>query len=374
MSIEKMKNFTTYEEFLKANRAERNENLIKILYCVMLVGPAIAVGVYFGAFPEITYLSCMAIPVSDLVLILMCKAALKKSPEGFLPSFISMLGMVVMITLMANLRVGIYLTYFMLPVMSLLYYSEKYYFIICVISYIGMFVTNLTIAQHQASLRTDVDTFGWFAGQMGGYTIEFIIMFAAGYFVCRTITKHVREIYEGELETERERGISAKMAELARTDGLTGMKNRIAYNEQLEELSAGELPQNFAVVSMDINQLKYVNDNIGHEAGDELIRGAAECIMECFSKYGNAYRVGGDEFIAFVSCTVGELTEAVNELKEQTSAWHGKFITKIEISTGAAYASEEAESDISALLKNADERMYKDKSEYYIRTGKDRRR
>ena len=54
------------------------------------------------------------------------------------------------------------------------------------------------------------------------------------------------------------------------------------------------MKNNFVVFLIDINGLKVVNDTLGHEAGDELICGAAACITSTFKDKGNTYRIGGD--------------------------------------------------------------------------------
>ncbi|MBR5705734.1 MAG: diguanylate cyclase, partial [Deltaproteobacteria bacterium] len=61
--------------------------------------------------------------------------------------------------------------------------------------------------------------------------------------------------------------------------------------------SEGAPPEDLAVFSIDVNGLKTVNDSLGHDAGDELIRGAADCISAAFGQTGKCYRTGGDEFV-----------------------------------------------------------------------------
>ena len=75
-------------------------------------------------------------------------------------------------------------------------------------------------------------------------------------------------------------------------DTLTGLNNRIDYNYDMEN----KVPDNNVVVGIfDINNLKYINDNFGHESGDLLIINVAKIIKELFEKYGKCYRIGGDE-------------------------------------------------------------------------------
>ena len=83
---------------------------------------------------------------------------------------------------------------------------------------------------------------------------------------------------------------------LITVDPLTGILNRYAYEKALSRMN--EIKEDFVVFSIDINGLKRTNDSFGHQAGDELICGAANVISEVFNKYENCYRTGGDEFIA----------------------------------------------------------------------------
>lgn len=83
--------------------------------------------------------------------------------------------------------------------------------------------------------------------------------------------------------------------ELAYVDGLTGLKNRTAYLKKLEQLEEND-EGSLGIVFFDINDLKLVNDQLGHEYGDQLIRIVAGVIQNSFGQEGCAYRIGGDEF------------------------------------------------------------------------------
>jgi len=86
--------------------------------------------------------------------------------------------------------------------------------------------------------------------------------------------------------------------ELAHKDGLTGMKNRLAFNEKEEEI--GKIKSGkVALIQLDINFLKKVNDTYGHAEGDRHIIAAATIIEKSFGVYGDCFRTGGDEFLQF---------------------------------------------------------------------------
>lgn len=84
---------------------------------------------------------------------------------------------------------------------------------------------------------------------------------------------------------------------MAREDWMTGLGNRQPFEELLSALQRGEKTyENAALIFMDLNHLKRVNDEYGHAAGDELIVGAARCIENVFGQAGGCFRIGGDEF------------------------------------------------------------------------------
>ncbi len=95
---------------------------------------------------------------------------------------------------------------------------------------------------------------------------------------------------------EEEEFAAAKVA--AYTDELTGLANRRVFYSVIDDFEKHKYPKDLTIISLDVNRLKYYNDNMGHEAGDELLVGAAECMRKAFSSSSTAVicRMGGDEF------------------------------------------------------------------------------
>ena len=168
---------------------------------------------------------------------------------------------------------------------------------------------------------------------------------------------------------------AVKLAELqtryAYYDQLTGLQNRRGYSEKIEELTE-KLPDNCYLVMADINGLKEANDNLGHDAGDELIVASANCLCESFGSDASVYRLGGDEFGVITFLSREEMEEKMELLKKNAAAYDGKQIHGVSISAGLAGADEF--SDIDTICKIADERMYQEKAKYYISSGKERRK
>lgn len=153
-------------------------------------------------------------------------------------------------------------------------------------------------------------------------------------------------------------------------DPLTGIANRYSYEQ---DLTSTDYNDDFVVFSVDINGLKRANDNFGHKAGDELILGTAETISAVLGKYGKCYRTGGDEFIALTHVSNEKIDDIIHELMKKADKWSGKEIKELSLSAGAASKKEFPTYSIDELVGEADQRMYKIKSEYYLSHHLDRR-
>lgn len=156
-------------------------------------------------------------------------------------------------------------------------------------------------------------------------------------------------------------------------DQTTQLLNRRAFEEEKAALMNGPLDQDFTYVTADLNGLKTVNDTLGHAAGDELIKGAADCMKTCFGKYGSVYRIGGDEFAAMLRLSQPALREALERLEQVSAQWSGELVSGLSVSVGSATSREFPSENIAEISRISDERMYAAKEEYYRRTGKARR-
>ena len=147
-------------------------------------------------------------------------------------------------------------------------------------------------------------------------------------------------------------------------DPLTGVFSRLAYHESLEQY-APSVPADLTVFLMDINGLKRVNDALGHEAGDELICGAARCITQAVGDRGKTFRIGGDEFVVLGHMSRPQAQQILAELHRTVAAWSGRRVKELSISAGCVFASDHPEFSVERLTKEADLAMYARKQEYY---------
>ncbi len=154
----------------------------------------------------------------------------------------------------------------------------------------------------------------------------------------------------------------ARIERQARTDELTGLANRAQLREQLEAAvrRAAADGDRLALVFVDLDRFKFVNDSLGHHAGDELLCVMARRLLQCAPAGATVARVGGDEFVLLVpsmdSAAVHALTRRV--LQATGEPWHfnGSEL-RVEGSVGVALYPEHGR-DPETLLKNADAAMY----------------
>ena len=147
-------------------------------------------------------------------------------------------------------------------------------------------------------------------------------------------------------------------------DALTGVFSRLAYHECLGQY-ADAVPADLTVFLMDINGLKGVNDALGHEAGDELICGAAQCITQAVGDRGKIFRIGGDEFVVLGQMTKAQAQKILAALQGIAAAWSGTKVKTLSISAGCAFAGDHPDFSVERLTKEADLAMYARKQEYY---------
>ncbi len=178
---------------------------------------------------------------------------------------------------------------------------------------------------------------------------------------------HYSEFYQLQLDDT----ISEQKVKIS-NDILTGVLSRMAYTDTIKAY-AEHIPENLAVFLIDVNGLKAANDSIGHDAGDELIQGAAQCIQRSIGKRGPTFRIGGDEFVVLADMTREQANAALIDLKRTTDRWSGKKNNGLSVSAGFALSKDFEGFSIHDLVKEADKAMYQQKKAYYQVSGHDRR-
>ena len=489
-------------DFIVKNRIRVNGYLNNALLFFIITGPAIALGIKTDFFPDIKYSTCFIISAGVAALAIIHKILLIKLPKSIVTSVFALTALDAIIVYMSYSHVSILLTWFLVPLLSLLFVDKMIYFYSTALNYALMFAATYFTAPYHAALNSKYEnSLDFFLDRIGGFTIETLIMFAAGYTIAKlvkdyfgtlfmqyeTIKSHEEdmgeklellnsmvEIYDNvnlinfidntemplrdpekkkrgidmtaqthtimnqrikdqvmpdqldafltftNIKTVRARlshkklisadfidvvsgwfraqyitvdstldGIPNKviyttrnvdeekqreehLIRLSMTDEMTRLYNRRCYEEDLEEYRLKGAPEDLVIFSIDVNGLKTVNDTKGHAAGDELIKGAADCLALSVRNFGKVYRTGGDEFMAIVSVKNPESIR--EEIKKKASEWHGMHTEEMTMSIGYAQAQSHKSASIDDLERIADADMYSEKEKFYKERGIDRRR
>jgi diguanylate cyclase (GGDEF)-like protein/PAS domain S-box-containing protein len=163
------------------------------------------------------------------------------------------------------------------------------------------------------------------------------------------------------------RELSQRLARLALHDNLTDVPNRALLNDRLAQAieRARRNGNSVALLYVDLDRFKHINDTLGHAVGDQILQSAARRLVECVRSTDTVSRHGGDEFIVLLS-EVGHAQDAVlcaEKMIRSLDAPHrvGGHELHLTASIGIATFPGDAE-DAESLIRNADVAMYQAKS------------
>ena len=152
---------------------------------------------------------------------------------------------------------------------------------------------------------------------------------------------------------------SAKYKEQSETDKLTGILNRAGLAEIVSHLGANQLLQQYALLVIDVDHFKEVNDTYGHAEGDKILVAIASAINQCTRSYDVVARWGGEEFVVLMHCFKPNSIFPFAE-KIRLKVANGSFVTGITVSIGATQLLKTSIFEDSFVL--ADQALYQAKS------------
>lgn len=174
------------------------------------------------------------------------------------------------------------------------------------------------------------------------------------YDIHSTIVKSLENLFK----TRQMENVNRRLKDMYNRDPMTGLYNRIAYSEMIEPEYRGYCEKNVAcaVAFLDVDKFKQINDTMGHEYGDMILKKIAVTLKELCPEGGYVYRFGGDEFVVF-------FPEASIEKNDE---FRKKLIAKlreheIEISIGMVLTSPDSGKRLDDYLAEADKKMYEAK-------------
>ena len=214
--------------------------------------------------------------------------------------------------------------------------------------------------------------YDWNPQELAEYAVVYAPVFATVTFVSRYVVREIerkeaaRRASEEELVEEKARAI--ELRRMVEIDGLTGLNNRRSLQARLtEELERSRrLGGQFALLFMDLDDFKAINDEHGHLVGDEALRLVARVLQEDSRSVDTVARYGGEEFVILLPGTDPEGARAFyTRAREKLLGLSLKGLgLPLRLSAGAV--GSEVASDVGGLMEAADRAMYEAK-----RGGKD---
>ena len=162
------------------------------------------------------------------------------------------------------------------------------------------------------------------------------------------------------------RAVAEQMAHSAQHDFLTGLPNRMLLNDRVNQAIAlaGRHSKNLAVLFLDLDGFKHINDSLGHAIGDKLLQSIAKRLVSCVRRSDTVSRQGGDEFVVLLSEMEHEEDAAVSALRILGAVAQAHSIDQHDLhltaSIGVSVHPDDG-LDAETLIKNADTAMYQAK-------------
>ncbi len=176
----------------------------------------------------------------------------------------------------------------------------------------------------------------------------------------------IHELYKKYFDYKKKSLENKIYKKLAITDSLTGLKNRQAHEEFIARVAKEEISG--WILSIDINNLKYINDKFGHLVGDKLIVAFSEILIniEKDNKNINAFRIGGDEFFIFIEAgSEYDIPNLINRFKmEYNECNYFEDDFRPSFSAGYYYYDFSGDKSVMEIYNLADRRMYENKAKY----------
>ena len=174
----------------------------------------------------------------------------------------------------------------------------------------------------------------------------------------------VRGIYSVSIDITDMKMMEHRLTRLASFDHLTGLPNRHHFEQSLDAAlaRARRSTRPLALLIIDVDHFKDINDSMGHAAGDEALRAFGQRLKACVRTSDFVARLAGDEFVVVLEQLVhGDEAQAVARKiiasMEEPALWDGRLVP-LSASIGIALAASPAEPTAAALMASADEALY----------------
>ena len=195
----------------------------------------------------------------------------------------------------------------------------------------------------------------YYIPMFGGISV--FLPLGAMVFILMLIWQQVEGHYQSVLEEQK----LLYYEKLANTDLLTGAYNRNAYENALRQFEQAQDGQRgYGAVLFDLNNMKVINDNYGHEKGDEAIRFCHSLILKAFDDRGKCYRIGGDEFV-FLASEALDFERCAASFEALVAREKEKLDFPFSVALGYAVFDAARDKSLQDTIKRSDAMMYQDK-------------
>ena len=200
------------------------------------------------------------------------------------------------------------------------------------------------------------------------WTVGYFVIRNAVYLMEKQYLHHVMGALTKAMENlhrqEKLEWMNQRLSALYVRDTLTGMYNRMGYRRFAEKLFADEQRRkNLLILFIDLDRLKYINDNFGHDMGDYAIRAVADAIKRTLDETGIPVRLGGDEFLIIQEeVPAKEISGMIQEIRHKVKLAGDKVgLCSLSISAGYVITEPGTEKTLEDYVNEADEMMYQEK-------------
>ncbi len=205
----------------------------------------------------------------------------------------------------------------------------------------------------------------WLFWVLPGLLGVVLVMAGLTFLLRRQVAARTREL---QAEVDERRKTQSRLDRLAHYDSLTGLPNRVSFADGLNVAIAGASRRDYkiAVLFVDLDRFKTVNDSLGHDIGDKLIVQVGQRLKRCLREEDTIYRFGGDEFVATLPgiTRLSDVDQVAARMLRSLKAPIDVDVTELyaSVSIGIAlYPDDEPSGE--GLLKDADAAMYQAKAQ-----------
>lgn len=181
------------------------------------------------------------------------------------------------------------------------------------------------------------------------------------YFEARLHRAETNEILIMIRDMTQRIALERQLIELVERDSLTKLYSRRSFEERMS-LYNGREHSKIAMVSIDVNGLKFINDTLGHLAGDRMIVAAADVVFQVFGKHGHVARIGGDEFgVILDHVEENQVESMIGQLNTKVEQYNTSSINEsLSLAYGYSY-HRSGTANMELMFQEADNNMYQNK-------------